>query len=398
VFTFRPNLHLFLASSPSGVLSQWQASECDITISKRLITEGSMNRILVTSLLALAASAPTILLISCANRGFTFGGEKPQVFSGTIETREIRVGSKAGGRVTGVLVEEGQAVEPDQPLVRFDVAELEAQRSQAEARIAQQRARLERLQHGARPEEVAQARASLAAAEADLGNAQSAFERAQRLRATGDISQQEFDSAKFRLENMRARRDAEKKRLALLQNGSRPQDVRAAQERDRQAQEAERLVRAGPRTEEIADAKAQLAEAQARLEQIKVQLAEGEVKAPSKAIVEAVSVRPGDLVTPNQTIAKLLERDQIWVRIYISEPQLGNIRVGQHAKVKVDTFRDQSFDGVIEQINEQGEFTPRNVQSRDERNHQVFGVKVKIDNREGKLKSGMAADVTLENR
>ncbi|HZS06461.1 MAG TPA: efflux RND transporter periplasmic adaptor subunit [Blastocatellia bacterium] len=383
-----------------------------------------MNRILVTSLLALAASAPTILLISCANRGFTFGGEKPQVFSGTIETREIRVGSKAGGRVTGVLVEEGQAVEPDQPLVRFDVAELEAQRSQAEARIAQQRARLERLQHGARPEEIAQARAatetarasyeavrtwprpeeveqaraSLAAAEADLGNAQSAFERAQRLRATGDISQQEFDSAKFRLENMRARRDAEKKRLDLLQNGSRPQDVRAAQERYRQAQEAERLVRAGPRTEEIADAKAQLAEAQARLEQIKVQLAEGEVKAPSKAIVEAVSVRPGDLVTPNQTIAKLLERDQIWVRIYIPEPQLGNIRVGQHAKVKVDTFRDQSFDGVIEQINEQGEFTPRNVQSRDERNHQVFGVKVKIDNREGKLKSGMAADVTLENR
>ncbi|HMZ23212.1 MAG TPA: efflux RND transporter periplasmic adaptor subunit, partial [Blastocatellia bacterium] len=82
--------------------------------------------------------------------------------------------------------------------------------------------------------------------------------------------------------------------------------------------------------------------------------------------------------------------------VYIPEPQLGLVKVGQKARIKVDSFNDRSFDGVIEQINTQGEFTPRNIQSRDERNHQVFGVKVRIDNREGKLKAGMAADVTLE--
>ncbi|MBI3243953.1 MAG: efflux RND transporter periplasmic adaptor subunit, partial [Chloroflexi bacterium] len=291
-----------------------------------------------------------------------------------------------------------------------------------EARIEQQQARLERLLHGARPEEKAQAkaatetaraslesvknwprpeeieqeRAAVAAAEADLDNAAIAFQRTEKLRASGDISQQEFDSAKFRLENLRARRDAEKKRLDLLLHGSRKEDIRAAEEKFRQAQEAEKLVLAGPRAEEIADARAQLAEAQARLEQIKVQLEEGEVKSSAAATVEVLSVRPGDLLTPNQTVARLLEKDQIYVRVFIPEPQLGMAKVGQKAKIKVDSFSDRLFDGVVEQINSQGEFTPRNVQSRDERNHQVFGVKVRIDNREGKLKPGMAADVTLE--
>jgi multidrug resistance efflux pump len=127
-----------------------------------------------------------------------------------------------------------------------------------------------------------------------------------------------------------------------------------------------------------------------------VQLAEAEVRSPAHALAEVVSVRPGDLLTPNQPVARLLELDQIWVRIYVPEPQLGQVRVGQRARVKVDTFPDRAFDGVVEQINAQGEFTPRNIQSRDERNHQVFGVKIRIDNREGVIKSGMAADVTLE--
>jgi multidrug resistance efflux pump len=229
-----------------------------------------------------------------------------------------------------------------------------------------------------------------------VNSAEAAFSRAEKLRASGDISQQEFDAARYRAENMRSRRDAERKRLELLLNGSRKEDIRGAEERYRQAEEAERLVLAGPRNEEIADARAQLAEAEARLEQIKVQLAEGEVTSPAKATVEVLSVRPGDLLTPNQAIARLLEKDQIFVRVFVPEPRLGLIRTGQRARIKVDTFSDRAFDGVIEQINTQGEFTPRNVQSRDERNHQVFGVKVRIDNREGLLKAGMAAEVVFE--
>jgi len=372
------------------------------------------------SLSVMACAA--IFYISCANVGFGFRKEDPLLFSGTIETREIRVGSKVGGRVTEVLALEGQETKAGQTIIRFDIAELEAQRLQAEAKIAQQAARLERMQRGSRPEEKAQAsaatetaranleavrngprpeeieqaRASLAAAEADLNNADVSFQRARKLYSTDDASRQELDEAKFRLDNARAKRDAEKKRLDLLLNGSRKEDIRAAEERFRQAQEAERLVIAGPRAEEIADARAQLAEAKARLEEIKVQIAEGEVKSPANSIVEVLPVRPGDLITPNQTIARLLEKDQIYIRVYVPEPRLGLIKVGQKAKIKVDTFANREFEGVIEQINTQGEFTPRNVQSRNERSHLVFGVKVRIDNREGLLKPGMAADVTLE--
>jgi multidrug resistance efflux pump len=383
----------------------------------RLITRRTLKWISLP-----VAVCAAIFYGGCANTDFGFKKENPLLFSGTIETREIRVGSKVGGRVRAVLVEEGYEVQAGQPLVRFDIAELEAQRTQAEARIQQQQARLERLERGARPEEKAQAhaatetaranleavrnwprpeeieqaRAALAAAEAEVNSAVATFQRARKLYSTGDTSQQEFDSAKFRLDNAVARRDAEKKRLDLLLRGSRQEDIRAAEERFRQAQEAEALVLAGPRAEEIADARAQLAEAKGRREQIEVQLAEGEVKAPSNATVEVLSVRPGDLITPNQTVARLLEKDQIYIRVFVPEPQLGLVKVGQKAKIKVDTFTDRAFDGVVEQINSQGEFTPRNVQSRDERNHLVFGVKVRIDNREGLLKPGMAADVTLE--
>src|SRR5262245_617695 len=369
----------------------------------------------------LLAVTPLMLYLSWSNTTFGFKKDKPLVFSGTIETREIRVGSKAGGRVLEVLVQEGQEVQAGSALVRFDVAELQTQLKQAQSRVDQQQARLLMLERGARPEEkaqahavteaaranleavrngprpeeIAQARAAVAASQAEVVNAEIEYRRAEGLRETGDIPKQQYDAAKYRLDNTRARLDADKHRLDLLLNGSREEDIRAAQERLKQAQESERLILAGPRSEEIADARAQLAEARARSEQIKVQLAEETVVAPANAVVEIVSVRPGDLLTPNQPVARLLEKDQIWVRIYIPEPQLGLVKVGQPAMIKVDTFDKETFDGVIEQINSQGEFTPRNIQSRDERNHQVFGVKVRIDNRNGKLKSGMAAEVTI---
>jgi multidrug resistance efflux pump len=357
----------------------------------------------------------------CGSAGFGFNKDAGLVFYGTVETQDIRVGSKVGGRIQEVLVKEGAEVRAGQPLVCFDMAELQAQLAQAQARVDQQRSILEKIERGARPEEkaearaateaakanlesvrnwprseeVAQARAALSALEAEVKNAEADFQRAQRLRETGDISKQDYDAAKYRYDNIQSQRNAQKQQLELLLNGSRKEDIRAAEEKHKQAQEAERLILAGARAEDISTARAQLSEAQARVEQLKVQLAEGQVTAPADAVVEVLPVRPGDLLTPNQTVAQLLEKDQIWVRIYIPEPQLGLVKIGQRAKVKIDTFKDREFDGVVEQINSQGEFTPRNVQSREERNHQVFGVKVRIDNRDGILKSGMAAEVTL---
>jgi multidrug resistance efflux pump len=341
--------------------------------------------------------------------------------SGTVEAQEIRIGSKAGGRVAQVLAREGDWVETGAPIVRFETDELTTLLEQAEARVEQHRIRWERLTKGAREEEIAIARASsetakagyealqtwprseevgqaeaaLSASEAELASARATFTRLERLHRSGDVSQQEFDAGRFRVDQATARRRLEESRLMLLRNGARPEELRAAAERYQQAREAERLVRSGPRSEEIREARAQLTEAEARAAQIRVQLEEGQVTAPVRARVEVLPVRPGDLLQPGQVVARLLEPDQTWVRVYVPEPSLGLVRVGQSVVILVDSLEGRRFPGQIEQINSQGEFTPRNIQSRDERNHQVFGVKVRLLQVDGTLKAGMAAEVEI---
>jgi len=117
------------------------------------------------------------------------------------------------------------------------------------------------------------------------------------------------------------------------------------------------------------------------------------VVAPSAATVEVLDVRPGDLIAPNTPVATLLERDQIYVRIYIPETEIGLVHVGQRAEIRVDSFPNERFSGSVEQINQQAEFLPRNVQTREERVHQVFGVKVRIDDSSHRVLAGMAAEV-----
>ncbi len=389
----------------------------DAKINLSLSRQFVKSLILPYTLLILASCS----LTGCDRNDLPFISRNSLIFSGAVEQQDVRVGSKSGGRIRQVLVREGDRVEAGQTLVTFETAEIEALLAQASARVDQQKARLERLERGARIEEKAQAEAnaaaakaaldgvknwprgeeraqaeaSLAAAEAEQRQSRASFERAKRLQETGDLSKQEYDTARFRLEQSTARVEIEKKRLEILRNGSRVEEVRQAEERYRQSLQMERMVMAGPRREEIADARAQLTEAQARLEQIRVQMNEGTVTAPARSIVEVLAVRPGDLLVPNQIVARLLEEDQVWVRIFVPEPQLGLIKIGQTVEIRIDTIDSRHFGGMIEQINSQGEFNPRNVQSRDERNHLVFGVKVRIDNREGVLKSGMAAEVRI---
>jgi multidrug resistance efflux pump len=121
------------------------------------------------------------------------------------------------------------------------------------------------------------------------------------------------------------------------------------------------------------------------------------VLAPSAATVEVLDVRPGDLIAPNTPVATLLERDQIYVRIYVPETQIGRVQLGEKAEIHIDSFPDQAFHGTVEQINQQAEFLPRNVQTIEERVHQVFGVKVRIDDPSHRIRAGMAADVRLSS-
>jgi multidrug resistance efflux pump len=317
----------------------------------------------------LALAGLVVLVIAVA--GYLVAARRPPVLegSGTVEARNIRVGSKVGGRIHEVRVREGDRVEPGQVLVTFEDQELAATVEQARARTAQAHANLDKMQRGYRREEIAQAQADLDRVRAEAENAESTWKRAQQLAAEGVFSRQQRDDAQAAHESAVARVRSAEQRAAELERGFRKEDVAAARA-------------------DLKRAEGELAEAEARYR-------ERQVMAPAAAVVEVMDVRPGDLVAPNAAIALLLERDQIYIRIYVPETRIGLVRLGQRAEVSVDSFPGRIFTAEVEQINQKAEFLPRNVQTREERVHQVVGVKLRIHDPEGVIRPGMAADVKM---
>jgi multidrug resistance efflux pump len=150
----------------------------------------------------------------------------------------------------------------------------------------------------------------------------------------------------------------------------------------------------GSRAEDVAAAEAALDREQQRLRYTRRQREEAVVKAPATGVVQSLDLRPGDLVPANRPVATILEPAQLWVRVYVPEPRLGLVRIGQEAAITVDTFPRREFRGRVVEIRDRAEYTPRNIQTVDERSEQVFGVKVAIDPAP-ELKPGMAALVRL---
>jgi HlyD family secretion protein len=343
-------------------------------------------------------------------------------YSGTVETREIQIGSKVGGRVTEVPVEEGQIVKAGTVLVRFECDELKAQRAQAEAALEQAQADVDKMTRGNRPEEITQAEASARAqqaafeqarngprkqeidqaqadyraASADATNAMVFYGRMEKLVAADTISRQQFDDARDKRDAAAQRAESARQRLALLEAGTRPEDVNAAEAKYKQAEAAAALARKGFRKEDVGAARARLNQAQGRLAELDARLREAELTGPADAVLEVVSVRPGDLVPAGRIVITMLEASQLWVKVYVPETDLAHVHVGQHATVRVDSFGNRTFAGHVGQIASQAEFLPRNVQTKSDREHEVFGVKIYVDNSQQVLKSGMSARVRLE--
>ena len=328
--------------------------------------------------------------------------------SGTVEARDIRVGSKVGGRIDKVLVREGDRVQPGQTLITFDDRELLAS-------LDQTRAAAEKAQRGYRPEEIAEARAAAAQAKADYELRLNGYRKEDIAAAQSDVERAAADEARARLDFQRYEALAQKDLVSKQQRDTAEANWKMALAQQQNYQHKLDELRRGYRPEEIASAEAHYRETQATLEKFEkgnrredVELAkaayaydearfrERQVTAPSAAIVEVLDVRPGDIIAPNTPVATLLEQDQIYVRIYIPETELGRVQLGQKAEVRVDSFPKTVFDGVVEQINQQAEFLPRNVQTREERIHQVFGVKIRINDPAGHVLAGMAADVKLK--
>jgi len=281
-------------------------------------------------------------------------GDKPLELSGSIEARDVAVGSLFGGRVARVLVEEGSVVSAGQPVVEFQTDLIDLQIQQEKARVEQARANLTKALRGPRGEEIASARAQAQNAERERLRQKGLLEK-------GVVSQQQYDAAAT---SARTTREA----ALELERGNRPED--------------------------IAVSRASLEAEEKQLAYLERQRAEAVVLAPSAGRIESMDLRPGDLVAPNQPVARMLEPSQLWVRVYVPEPELGRVRVGQKAALTVDTYPKRKFAARVVEIRTQSEYTPRNVQTLDQRMDQVFGVKVAIEPTP-ELKPGMAATVRL---
>jgi len=373
---------------------------------------------------ALARRLPllgVVVLVAAGYAGWrVWEGTRPYEWSGTVEARTIEVGSRVGGRVKLVLAKEGERVQPGQALVELEPGDVQAQRLMAKGQLDEALATLEKQKNGARPEEIEQAKAraqtavaaleetrigaraeEIAGANARLVSTQVALDkakldddRARKLFATQSISQAELDAADTALKGAVAQRDAAEQVLDELKNGSRREDIAQAQARAVEARASEKLVAAGSRVEDIQAAQAAVEAAQGKLDQMDVMITELTIRASRAAVVESLDLRPGDILAPNATAASLVEDDQLYVRIYVPETQIGHVHPSQEVPISVDSFPGRTFTGVVEHINDVGVYSPRNLQTADERADQVFATRVGL--RGGaELRAGMAAFIRV---
>lgn len=290
--------------------------------------------------------------------------------SGTVEATEARLGFELPGRVVAVLPREGDRVAPGAPLARLDAAELVARRAQAAAQLEGSRAQLAELRAGSRPEEIAAARAALAAADERVADAGRDLDRARQLHTGRAISREALDKAEAGLEIARAQRA--------------------------QAAEQAALVTRGPRRERIDAAQAALAAAEAAVATLDATLAKTELAAPFAGLVTVRHREPGEIVPAGAAIVTLMDPDDRWVRIYVPENRLGAVALGAAVEIASDTFPDRRYRGEVAHVASEAEFTPKNVQTAEERVRLVYAVKVRVvDDPALELKPGLPADVRL---
>ncbi len=257
------------------------------------------------------------------------------------------------------------------------------------------KASLERLQHGPRPQEIETAEAELRLAESEEELAQTKFKRAEKLLGEQAVSREQFDSNRTELRVAQSMVEVRRSALALLKEGTRSEEIAEAQAKLAEAQAALDLKVNGYREEERTQAKAAVAAAYAAAAVIARQIEELQIHSPVDGVVEALDLQPGDLVMASAPALTLVDYGSLWVRAYVPENRIG-LALGDELPVTVDAYPDEQFLGRVTFVARQGEFTPRNVQTPEERSKQVFRIKVKLDAGQRNLRPGMSADVWLD--
>jgi HlyD family secretion protein len=306
-------------------------------------------------------------------------GDGPPRASGYIEATEVRVAPEVGGRVLEVAVAEGDRVESGAVIARIDTADVELALKRAYAERDQATAQLKLLQAGARVEDVRQARAQAQSAAADVAAAESELQS-----ASADL--QRFEQLLQANAGSRKQRDDAATRRAVADAR-----VAGAKDRARAAAEVVARLRAGSRPEEIAGARARVAAIDAQIAVLAKGSQDATLRSPLTGVVTSQLVDAGEMVAPRSPIVVITELDKAWANVYVDEPIVPRLRLGQNATIVTDA--GQRLDGTITFISPKAEFTPRNVQTADERSKLVYRIKVSADNREGILKVGMPVEV-----
>jgi HlyD family secretion protein len=290
------------------------------------------------------------LLAGCGN-----SSDKVIEASGTIEGTDIDIGSEVGGRVVEVSVEEGGLVVPGDTLVIIDDTEYQIQLRQARAAVGAADAQYRLARRGARKEDIVQAEASFKAAAAD-------YQRMKDLLVTKTVTRKQYDDTETRYV-------AAQQLFMKLSRGSRPEEIQAARaRRDQAVASADHIVK---------------------------RINDCHVTAPTTGTVTLRSVEPGELVSPGVNLLRITHLEKVKLTIYVNTIQLGKIRLGQEAEVRIDAYDEVFFKGRVIYLSPVAEFTPKNIQTKEERTKLVFAVRIEVLNPDGVLKPGLPADATL---
>ncbi len=363
----------------------------------------------------------TGLLILLFIGGCSGENQDELMLSGTIEAESVRAGSRIGGRVAEIMVDEGVNVVAGDVLFALEIDVLEAERERAEAGVQEAEAAYATVAAGAKPEDIArvshEAEAlrqayeltlagplpeELAALEAQADsleavyrNAEDASDRLLYLYDEGVAAEREYIAAMETAEAAKSQWEASLQQLDALSARPREEEVDGAYARYLAALNGVQSLVSGATVEQLDQALARIATMREALDRIDVDLAEAVVHAPSPGVINSFEIKPGDFVAPGQPACEIIDLDTLKVVVYIPENRLGFVREGDELPIKVDSFPDETFMGVVVRVASEAEFTPRNVQVVEERVAQVFAVEITLENPEHRLRPGMAADVTI---
>lgn len=324
-------------------------------------------------------AAASVLSATPACRGGDAAG--PLRASGYVEATEVRIAPQVGGRIVELALNEGDNVSAGALVARLDTSDQEIALRRAQAERDQAAAQLRLLQAGARAEDIRQARAQAESADAESRAARSELDAAvadlrrfEALLAANAGSRKQRDDAATRREVAAAR-------------------VSSAEDRARAAREALARLRAGSRPEEIAAARARVAAVEAQVAGLQKNIADAELHSPVSGVVTSKVARAGELVAPGTPIVVVTDLEHAWANVYVDEPVVPTLKLGQAVTLVTDA--GQRLPGRITFISPRAEFTPRNVQTAEERSKLVYRLKVTADNREGILKVGMPVEAEI---